>query len=73
MPLTPTLAPLAGRREVEGLGCPALVERAVEAGGDVEVFRVVRAQQSVPQRKIEDHQVHVELEIVGRTDSIENC
>ena len=41
------------------------VQRAVQAGGDVEIFRVVHRDQPVPHREIEDDQVHVEFEVVG--------
>ena len=48
------------------------VQRAVQAGRDVEIFRVVHRDQPVAHREIEDDQVHVELEVVGPTHPLDD-
>src|SRR5580704_17408278 len=50
----------------------ASIQWAVEAGGDVEIFRIVRPQEPVPQREVEDNQIDVELEVVARADAVED-
>ena len=47
-----------------------LVERMMQAGGDFEVFGVVDTDEAMPQREIEDHQVDIELEVVGLADRL---
>src|SRR5205823_14475570 len=48
------------------------IKGPVEAGGDVEIFRVIRPQQPVPQREVEDDQIDVELEVIARADAVED-